>query len=281
MQDKTILITGATSGIGKETAKALAKRGARILFNSRNNQKGEETCEELKAYAGHKNILQGPCDLASLEQIKDFGNWATQQTSKIDVLIHNAGVFPTSTQLSDDQYELGWAVNYLASFLLTQQVIDKVKVAPQGRIIFVSSTVHKLGELSPSQLPPPPEYFKPFAYYGKSKLAQMLFMKELALRLAHTNISTHALHPGVIGTNITRDFPPFIQSLFRLFFKSPEAGAQTTIFLASDPQLQHASGKYFINKKERKYHRKVNDASLREALWHATCKELGLSPDWV
>lgn len=281
MQDKTILITGATSGIGKETAKALAKNGARVLFNSRNEQKGKETQAEIQEFAGHDKVHFTACDLSSLKQIRHFADWASQATSQIDVLIHNAGVFSISRRVSQDGFEEGWAVNYLAPYLLTHLLADQVKEADQGRIIFVSSVVHKMGKIDVHNLSEEKSTFNPFYFYGKSKLAQILFMKELAHRLNQTQVTANALHPGVIGTSIARDFPKPIQSLFRAFVKTPRQGAETTLFLASNTIIAQTSGKYFVNQKEAKYHALGDDEAFRKALWEGTCEQLGLEEDWV
>ncbi len=277
MQDKTILITGATSGLGKATAIALAQKGASILFNSRDEAKGKAVQAEIQEASGNSRVQFFPCDLSSLAQVRTFAQQVHASADKIDVLINNAGVMPTSRQQTQDGFELGLGVNYLAGFLLTESLLDKLKAAKQGRIILVSSMVHKSGNLDLDKMEDESDSFKSLAFYARSKLAQVVYMKELAYRLRETAVTANALHPGVIGTDIARDLPWVLQSLYKLLFKSPEKGAQTQIYLASDSSLASVSGQYFQNKKQAPYHKLGDDEAFREALVQKSRKLVGLA----
>ena len=270
MKDKTILITGATSGIGKATAIALAQMGSRIIFNSRNEQKGIHAAQEIQKLVPGAKVDFFPCDLSSLEAVDRFASKVQQEVDQIDVLINNAGVMPTSRQYSQDGIELNWAVNYLAGRLLTDRLIDKLKAAEEGRIIFVSSIVHKQGRIDLQDLNKQHQPFNALRFYASSKLAQVVLARDLADQYASSGISVFSLHPGVIGTQIGRDLPRPLPWIFKTFFKGPDKGARTSVFLASSPQLSSQSGQHFINKKQAAYHPIADDLSFRKGLAEAT-----------
>lgn len=274
MQDKTILITGATSGIGKATSIALAQKGAHIIFNTRNEQRGIATQREIQEKSGNSKVDFLPCDLSSLKQVDTFASLVQQQYPKIDVLINNAGVFPTSPKTSQDGFEMGWAVNYLAGFLLTNKLLPQVKAAPQGRIIFVSSIVHTSGKIELDDFERKNKPFRTLPAYSTSKLAQVIMMKELANRLAESPVTANALHPGIIGSNIARDLPWPLPNMSQFLFKGPKHGARTSIYLASDPKASELSGHYFVNKKIAKNHPLADDESFRKAFWELSEQQI-------
>jgi len=186
----------------------------------------------------------------------------------------NAGVFPNTKRFTKDGFELGWGVNYLSQLLMLHLLIENKKIAAGGRIVMVSSTVHTSGKINMDDLEQKQSKFKSIPYYANNKLAQVLMMKALETRLSAASITINSLHPGVIATNIARDMPKWVQWMFRLFFKSPEQGAQTSIFLASDPSVAGISGKYFVNKKPAKYHPLADDAAFCQAFLAASMKQI-------
>jgi NAD(P)-dependent dehydrogenase (short-subunit alcohol dehydrogenase family) len=274
MRDKTILITGATSGIGKATGMALAQKGAHIIFNTRNEEKALATRQEIQQKTGNSKVDFFYCDLSSLKQVNTFAEKIQQQYPKIDVLINNAGVFPSSRQSSQDGYEMGWAVNYLAGFLLTNKLLPQVQEASQGRIIMVSSIVQAIGKIDLEDLAQNNRSFGTFSSYATSKLAQIIMMKELAKRLENTSTTVNALHPGVIGSNIVRDLPWPLPKVAKFLFKGPKQGAKTAVYLASDPKGGKVSGHYFINNKVVRYNEIADDVDFRKAFWEGTKQQI-------
>jgi len=274
MQDKTILVTGATSGIGKATSIALAKKGAHIIFNTRDEQKGIETQREIQEQSDNANVEVLSCDLSSLKEVNTFAEKIQQQYSKIDVLINNAGVFPTSPKTSHDGFEMGWAVNYLAGFLLTNKLMPQINEAPQGRILFVSSIVHTSGNIDLDDLERKNRTFRTLPYYADSKLAQVLMMKELADRQSNTSTTVNALHPGIIGSNIARDLPWPLPKLAPLVLNNTQKGARTSVYLASNPKAGNMNGYYFVNKKIKKHSSIADDIDFRNTFWELSKNQI-------
>jgi NAD(P)-dependent dehydrogenase (short-subunit alcohol dehydrogenase family) len=243
---KTVLITGGNSGIGKATAHALAAQGFRVFIAARDMEKSRAALDEIGAAVPGAQILALRLDLSDLDQVRVFAEDFRRRVPVLDVLILNAGLFPMTKQISAQGFEQQFGVNHLGHFLLTNLLLDQVKAAEQGRIVIVSSIMHWLGRINTGSFRGE-KFYNPVAAYGQSKLANVLFMMELARRLEPTGIRVNALHPGGVDTGIARDLPGFAQKIYARFTVSAEKGAESSIFLAAAPEAQHLHGKFIRN----------------------------------
>ncbi|MEK7485079.1 MAG: SDR family oxidoreductase [Planctomycetota bacterium] len=279
MNEKICLITGATSGIGKATAIELAKRGFTIILPCRQIEKGKEVQETIKRDFPQALVHVFSCDLASLQSIRDFASTFRQQYSALHLLINNAGVFSMRREETVDGFEKTFATNHLGHFLLTLLVLDLLKKSAPTRIINVSSHMHYRGKMNFEDLQKNQKYNRVHAY-NDSKLANVLFTMELAKRLEGTPITVNSLHPGVIATNIWPSNAWYLKLLIpltKLFFRSPEQGAKTSLYLATSAEVEGVSGKYFDeNQAEKHPSRQALEADIRERLWEVSEQLVGL-----
>lgn len=266
MKGKVCIVTGANTGIGKATALGLARMGATVILACRDQQKGRAALEELKAASGSSSLHLMQLDLASLSSVRAFAQEFEQKFPRLDVLLENAGVSTRVRQLSADGYELDFAVNHLGHFLLTQLLLPRLEASAPSRIVVVSSALHRNAKLDLDDLQGERSWSM-MGTYGKSKLANMLFVREQARRLEGRGVTINALHPGVIATELARDFPAPLRLMARLFFKSPEAGAKTSLHVATAPELERVSGKYFEDSKEARPGSDALDDAAAARLW--------------
>lgn len=241
-----MLITGATSGIGKETAKALAAAGARVVITARNMKKGSETRSEILTETGN-DIVVLPCDLASQQSIKDCFIAFSKEFKKLDVLINNAGVWNTRFKESPDGIEETFALNVMAPYIMVRLFKNLLMKSADPRVITVSSGLH-FGSINFKDI----EYRKKFSgfhAYRQSKLAVILLTRFLAAKPEFQEISLNCMHPGLVNTSLGRHGSRFFNAVFKLFGKSPARGADTLIYMASWPKGQNVSGEYFVNRK--------------------------------
>ncbi len=255
---QTILITGATDGIGKETARQLAEKGARILLHGRNPEKASAVCEDIRNNTGNQEIETLIADLQSLAQVRQLAEDVKSKTDRLDVLINNAGVYMQEKALTPDGYEMTFAVNHLAPFLLTNLLLDLLKASAPSRIITVSSVAHGSARLDLDNLNAERK-FHGWGAYCISKLGTLLFTFELARRLEGTGVTANALHPGTIDTKML--------SKLGLEGKPVERGAETPVYLASYPEVSEISGKYFSQKRVAAPSEMAQDEDLQEKFW--------------
>jgi len=277
MTNKICMITGATSGIGKETASALAQKGARVVIIGRNKKKCIETINSIKKETGNSLIEYILADLSSLKQVREVVKQFSERYQLLDVLVNNAGGYFIRRQQSDDGYEMNLALNYLSPFLLTTLLIDMLKASDQGRVINVSSGAHARGNIQFDNLQYKHDFIG-FDAYAQSKLALILFTYELSRRLQGTNITVNALHPGLVDTNFGKN-----NGLIRFYLRrlvkrgkieiTPMEGAKTSIYLAGSEALNHCTGGYYINEKKTDSSLASYDLSVARSLWSIT-KEL-------
>jgi NAD(P)-dependent dehydrogenase (short-subunit alcohol dehydrogenase family) len=270
---KTILITGATDGIGKQTAFDLARQGHRVLLHGRNPELGQAVLAELRAATngaatGNAALEYFNADFASLAEVRRLAAEVQVKHERLDALIANAGVYLTQRQLSADGYELTFAVNHLAHFLLTNLLLDTLKRSAPARIVVVASQVHRSGRLDFSDLHLARRY-DGYTAYANSKLANVLFTYALAERLKGTGVAANALHPGVIGTKL-------LHAGWGLGGAGVDAGAQTSVYLATSPKVAGVTGKYFEDKREQASARAAHDAQLQAELWRVSEQLAGL-----
>lgn len=279
MQDKICLVTGANSGIGKVTARELAKRGARIIMLCRNEEKAEKAKEDILKVCGHKRVDIVLADLSSLADVRQAAAQINAAYPKIDILNNNAGlIMGNKRKTTRDGFEMTFGVNHLAPFLLTYLLLDKVMESSHGRIINVSSEAHRIARLDFNNL----QYEKGYSglkAYALSKLCNILFTHELSKRLQGTHVVTNALHPGGVASNFgtgVNGFFSLILKLSRPFMDSAEEGAETSIYLATSKEGAHASGLYFKNKKPIKPSKTAMSDFNAQRLWEASEKLLDI-----
>lgn len=263
MQGKRVLITGGNGGIGKVTARELAKLGAEVVVAARESEKTQAALQEI---AQHGKVDHIPVDLASLASVRNLAQTFLDRYDRLDVLINNAGVFPTKLTMTEDGFETQFGVNHLAHFLLTNQLLDCLKASAPARVITVTSKLHKNGAIDFDSFRGEKKYSSQKAY-GQSKLANVLFGVELAERLAGTGVTSNLLHPGAVRTDIMRQIPGLLRWLINLSFIDVEKGAATSVMLASDPALDAVTGQYYDQCEEDTYADVAYDKTLRQRLW--------------
>lgn len=275
-----ILITGANSGMGKETAMALAKQNNHVVMMCRNKEKGELALEEIKKESGNPDVDLLICDLADLASVRQFASAFMEKYDRLDVLINNAGVINMKRFETKDGFEQQFGVNHLAPFLLTQLLLPLLEKSAPSRIVVVSSAAYKFGHIQFDDLQSTQKY-RTFKVYGQSKLANILMTYELARRLKGTGVTVNAVHPGAVSTNLGIDrssgFGKSIVWLLKPFFQTAKEGAKTAIYLATSPEVSQVSGKYFVNLKEEKTTGESVDLQLAKKLWVVSEKLTGLS----
>ncbi len=277
MDGKICMVTGANSGMGKATAIGLAKMNATVVMVCRNKELGENTREEIINQTGNKNINLLLCDLSSQERIRKLVNEFKQKYQNLHVLINNAGVMLKKREISVDGIEMNFAVHVLAPFLLTNLLLDLLKKSAPSRIINVASAAHKRAKIDFDDLQSENKKYRLFSVYGVSKLAEILFTYELSRKLEGSGVTANAVHPGVVNTNLGRNQSKFSQGFSRAFFKSPEKGAETSIYLASSPEVEGITGKYFINKEQRQSSEESYNEEHAMRLWKILAEMTGLN----
>ncbi|MFX1452107.1 MAG: SDR family oxidoreductase [Promethearchaeota archaeon] len=273
IEGKICLVTGANSGIGRATTKGLAEMNARVVMLCRSKERGEKAQKEIIRETRNNNIDLIVCDLSSQESIRNFVTAFKSKYSTLDVLINNAGVMLKRRILSVDGIEMNFAIHALAPFLLTNLLIDIIKKSAPSRIINVTSAAHKRAKIDFKDLQSEHKKYRLFTVYGISKLAEILFTYELSRKLEGTGVTVNAVHPGLVNTNLGRDQSKFSQWFARKFFQSPEEGAKTSIYLASSPNIEGVTGKYFVNKEPRESSEESYNEEYAKKLWEI-CDEM-------
>jgi NAD(P)-dependent dehydrogenase (short-subunit alcohol dehydrogenase family) len=264
---KTVLITGATDGIGRETARGMLAKGWHVFVHGRSRAKAERAAGELMAqrHGGEATPVWG--DFSKMSEVVALAQQGLELAPRMDVLINNAGVFETRKRVTDDGLEMTMAVNHFAPFLLTRRLLPAV-LAAQGRIVVVASMAHQGGHIDLDDLTFERGY-DGYRAYSTSKLANILFTRSLAHRLEGTGVTANALHPGVIGTKLLR-------AGFGMGGAPLEQGARTSIYLATSGDVEGVSGKYFLDSHTAAPSREARDDSLAEALWIESERQLAV-----
>jgi len=272
---KICLVTGGTFGIGKATAAGLVKLGAKVVIVGRNSQRGKMALTEIKAQSGKGEIEFIAVDLSSQITLRQFASAFNEKYPRLDVLVNNAGGLFFKRQLSQDGIEMTLALNTLAPFLLTHLLLDQLKASTPARVVNVSSEAQRAGSLDFSNLQGEKRYLN-FQAYGRCKLALTTLSYEMARRLEGTGVTVNALHPGGVATGFGQGDSRLLMALFKLakpFLLTPEQGAETSLYLASSPQLEGVTGKYFIKKAEATSPAQSYDRAVTQRLWKL-CEEL-------
>lgn len=252
IQNKTVLITGATSGIGKETALELARKGAKVVIHGRNPERVASTVLEIQKTTGNAQVDALIADLSSQSEIHRMADEFLSRYNQLHVLINNAGAIFMKRLVSVDGLEMTFALNHMSYFILTQRLLPILKASASARIINVSSAAHFGATLNFTDLQNVRGY-NGWKAYSQSKLANLYFTYELARRLENSGVTANALHPGFVATGFGKNNGRFLSTLFefsQLMAVSPQKGAETSIYLASSPELNGMNGKYFVNKRE-------------------------------
>ncbi len=272
MKGKTVLVTGSTDGIGMQTALGLARMGANVLIHGRNGEKGRAVLKEISKVSGNHDLELFIADLSSQREVRNLTKDVQKSHDHLSVLINNAGIFEKERKITENGIEATFSVNYLAPFLLTNLLLDLLKKSAPSRIINVASIAHKSASAIVDWDDIQGErYYDGYNAYALSKLCIVLFTYALSRRLEGTRVTANCLHPGVIRTKLLRegfgDYPG----------DTPEMGARTSIYLASAPEMEGVSGKYFENQKPARSSTVSYDTALQERLWKISENLTGLA----
>jgi NAD(P)-dependent dehydrogenase (short-subunit alcohol dehydrogenase family) len=281
LQGKICLLTGATLGIGRATALGLARQGATLVIVGRDAARTRETADVLRRGTGNGNIDFLVADLSSQAEVRRLAATFKERYSRLDVLLNNAGAIFTERRLSVDGFEYTWALNHLAYFTLTLELLDLLKASAPSRIVNVASDAHRGGHLDFDDLQAE-KGFRSMQVYCRSKLANVAFTYALARRLEGTRVTVNALHPGVVASGFGKNDGALLKwgmTLLRPFLISPEKGAKTSIYLASSPEVEGISGRYFVKCRERSSSPESYDESVQERLFRVSLEQTGLSAE--
>lgn len=278
MTGKVVIVTGANSGIGFETATRLARRGAKVILACRDEKKGKEAAERISRMVKHAKVRYQYLDLCSLESIREFVDQFKDSEAKLDVLINNAGASGMGLKKTPDGIIRDMQVNHFGPFLLTLLLVPLLKKSAPSRVIIVSSALHKFGTTENINEERKYGYLQT---YCNSKLCNVLFSNELARRLEGTGVVVNSLHPGHVNTTLFRS--TILEKLRCLIlytlFKSPEEGAQTSIHLAASDECGYVTGGYFVDCAEAQMGIKAEDAVLASELWNLSEKLVRLKAE--
>ncbi|XP_076165038.1 retinol dehydrogenase 13 [Ptiloglossa arizonensis] len=271
---KVAIVTGSNTGIGKGTVYELAKRDAKVIMACRDMEKCEEARTEIVMTTQNKYVYCRKCDLASQESIKNFVKQFKQEHSQLHILINNAGVMRCPKSYTKEGIEMQFGVNHIGHFLLTNLLLDVLKDSAPSRIINISSVAYKRGKIKLKDLNST-ENYNAIEAYSQSKLANILFTRELANRLKGTGVTVNAVHPGIVNTEISRYVSAeqnffsktIVKSLTWFFIKSPAKGSQTVIFAALDPSLSDVTGAYLSNNKVSDVSDDAKNDEIAKWLW--------------
>ncbi len=283
MQDlagKTVLITGATSGIGLEASVALARMGAWVVMVGRDPRKTAGKVGEVQSRSGSSLVDSLLCDLASQAEVRALADSFLAKYERLHALVNNAGTVYVKRTVTQDNLEATFAVNYLSSFLLTNLLLDRLIQSQPARVVNVASNGHYRGTLDFNDLGFEHGY-QIMRAYSRSKLAEVLFTRELARRLEGTGVTANCVHPGAVATNIWDRAPAYTRPIFaiakRIAMISPEAGAATLVYLAASPEVAGKSGLYFENSRPKTPSRLAQDDALATRLWDESAKLVRLA----
>lgn len=293
LENKTVVITGANTGIGKYTALDLYRRGARVILACRDTEKAEQAVEFIKQECanlkpdqlGELKIVH--LDLSSLSSVRKCAEEILKEEKHIHILINNAGVMMCPRTITEDGYELQFATNHLGHFLFTMLLLPTILRSAPGRIVNVASKAHIIGNSLDFDDINLEKSYNSLRAYGRSKLSNILFTRELAKKLKGTNVTCYSLHPGVVDTELSRHFDRtffpgikwFYQNVGKIFMKSAEQGAQTTLYCAVDETLANESGQYYDDCQKVIPTQLAQNDELAKTLWDVSVEMVKLGPD--
>lgn len=264
----TVLITGATDGIGKQTATELAARGFRVLVHGRSESSASNACKDIHAKVMAAKLEPVHADLSSFKEVRRLADDVRRTAPALTVLVNNAGVYMNAFERTVDGFEMTFAVNHLAHFLLTNLLLDPLRASGHARVVHVSSVAHTRGAFELDSVNDP-SAFSPYRSYAASKLANVMFSAGLARRVEKDGITSNSLHPGVITTKLLR-------AGFNMSGASVARGSETSVFLATSPLVEGTTGRYFADAREASPSALSRDEALQERLWERSAAWTGL-----
>jgi NAD(P)-dependent dehydrogenase (short-subunit alcohol dehydrogenase family) len=284
LEGRTCLVTGATSGIGQETALGLAREGARVLIVGRDRARGEAARRDVAERSGNSQIELLLADLASLREVARLADEVRARCGALHVLVNNAGVTVQRRSLTVDGLETTFAVNHLSYFALTLQLLDLLRAGAPARVVNVASDAHRFGAIDWDDLQSERRYQQGLSLvaamrvYGTSKLMNILFTRELAARLERAGVTANCVHPGMVATRLGTQQPVgrVMARLIRPFAKTPAQGADTSVYLSTAPELAAVSGRYFARRRELTPSRAAQDGAAARRLWETSLSLAGL-----
>ncbi len=279
MQGRVCIVTGASAGIGQATALGLARMGATVVLVCRNRERAEVARSLIRATTGNDAVDFVLADLSSQAEIHQLARDLLARYPQIQVLVNNAGVINRKRETTVDGIETVFAVNHLAYFLLTHLLLERLTISGSARIVNVASDAHRWGNLDFDDLQNARKY-RPFPVYGQSKLCNILFTRELARRVAGTGVMANCLHPGGVATSLGWHngwWAVLIAKSLRPFFRTPEQGADTAIYLATSPEVEAVNGKYFYNRREIQPSPAAQDDAAAKQLWRISAELTGVA----
>ncbi|XP_077594503.1 retinol dehydrogenase 13-like isoform X1 [Stigmatopora nigra] len=287
LSGKTVIITGANTGIGKETAQELAQRGGRIIMGCRDMEKCEAAAKEIRGNTLNPHVYACHLDLASIKSIREFAERIKEKEKRVDVLINNAGVMRCPAWKTEDGFDMQFGVNHLGHFLLTNLLLEKLKECAPSRVINLASLAHIVGEMDFDDLNWEKKKFNTKLAYCQSKLAIVLFTRELAKRLQGTGVTVNAVHPGVVSTQLGRHTglhqsqisSTVLSPFFSLLVKSPKLGAQPSVYLAVAEELEGVTGRYYDVMVEKEPAPRALDEEAAAKLWEVSSRLVGLKEE--
>ncbi|XP_075157002.1 retinol dehydrogenase 12 [Haematobia irritans] len=283
---KVVIVTGCNTGIGKETAMELARRGARLYMACRDAARCEAARLEIIEKTQNTNVFNRTLDLSSLSSVRQFAERFKAEESKLDILVNNAGVMATPRKLTVDGFEQQMGINHLGHFLLTNLLRDRLQSAAPSRVVVLTSAAYIFGRINKQDLMSEKNYSKFFGAYAQSKLANIMFTRKLAEILKDSKITVNCVHPGIVRTELMRynSCPKtwnVIKTFINVFIRSPRGGAQTSLFLALDPKVECVSGGFYYNMMRLPVLPKAKDAEMTNWLWQESEKLVGLKPSII
>ena len=281
LDGRVVLITGGNAGIGKETAVALASMGAQVVFTARDATRGTEALAEIRTRSGNGAVDVMPLDLARFASVREFAKRWSDEHDQLDVLVNNAGLILNSRRETDDGNEMTFQVNHLGPFLLTQLLCDQLVAGDDARVVNVASDAHSSARrgLDFDDLQSR-RHYRGFRVYGKTKLANILFTRELARRWDDTGVTANAVHPGFVASSFGRDgdtgwFGALLFPLLKPFALSPEQGARTQVYVASAPELAGITGGYWVKSAPATPSAAAQDDAAAARLWEVSEELVG------
>ncbi|CAN5284726.1 SDR family oxidoreductase [soil metagenome] len=279
MNGRVCAITGASSGLGYETALALARRGATVAMLCRSEERGEQARAAITAKTGNADLHVVHCDHANLDTVRSAAAELLARFDALHVLVNNAGLMLSQRRITVDDLEETFQVNHLSAFLLTDLLRDRLVASAPARVITVSSVAHRAGLLDFDDLQSV-RFYDGWSVYARSKLANVLFTYELARRLQGTSVTANTLHPGIVRTGFGHNNGLVMQAFMTVTQLPPLAvssrrGARTQVWLAAAPEVEDCSGRYYVRRRERRSSRTSHDADSQRRLWDASVALLG------
>lgn len=270
MKGKRCLITGATQGLGRVAALALARQGASVVIIGRDPKRTQETVEELRQESGNPEVEALVADLMYVTEVRRVAREYASRYPRLDVLLNNAGALFRRRELTREGFEQTFALNHLAYFTLTRDLMELLCRSAPARVVSLTSVVQGMARLDFDDLSTELSY-TPMRAYSRSKLANVMFTRELARRLEGKNVTANCLHPGMVRTGFGRGtMSPLMRAIGKLFIpftSTPEQGADTAVWLASSPEVEGVTGRYFIRRREKKVNRQALDGAACARLW--------------